>query len=369
MKSVYIITGGILVMMAVVLLAPQKKTSTIVEEKTSSQLDEIDAIILKEYRDDLTPEEKELARQDVAEELARDKAEMRKYGRLLTADERSEQWWREQDEAEERAAYAQLYEERKDWIDNFPFQPRYHPDIVYDPENIAHSDEKLYAYQKELERKSDEAMERYDAEVDNLWARTDLTREEKEKADDELFRAVKQADEAIQNPDPEIMAERRVIMRHKRLAGFYEQNYRYLPEFEQAYRIFEEEGAGDNPLRIANTMIPLESYFMVSGQANQHGFDELHPVQTRWDPNTRQTHRITWGEQLERHFRCIVGNMMSQRNLIPGEENITREQAERIRDRLVAEILPDGFTGNTFLVGMMNPKDEDMVPGQSLLAE
>ena len=61
--------------------------------------------------------------------------------------------------------------------------------------------------------------------------------------------------------------------------------------------------------------------------------------------------------------------MMSQSNLIPGEENISREQAERIRDRLVAEILPDGFTGNTFLVGMADPKDEDMVPGQSLLAE
>ena len=49
MKSVYIIAGGILVMMGVVLLAPQNKTSTIAEEKTSSQLDELDAYILKEY--------------------------------------------------------------------------------------------------------------------------------------------------------------------------------------------------------------------------------------------------------------------------------------------------------------------------------
>ena len=175
--------------------------------------------------------------------------------------------------------------------------------------------------------------------------------------------------EAAREPDPEIMAERRIIMWHKRLAGFYKQQYRYRPEFEQAYRIFEEEGAGDNPLRIANTMIPLESYFVISRQASQHGLDELHPFQTRRDPKTKQTQRITWGEQRERHFRCIVGNMMSQSNLIPGEENISKEQAERIRDRLVAEILPDGFTGNTFLVGLMDPKDEDMIPGQSLLAE
>ena len=112
MKSSYIIAGGILVMVAVVFLAPQKQNNP--EEKASIPLDEIDAIILKEYGDDLTPEEKE---------LARDKAEMRKYGRLLTDHERSTQWWEEQGEAAERAAYAKLYEERKDWIDNFPFQP------------------------------------------------------------------------------------------------------------------------------------------------------------------------------------------------------------------------------------------------------
>ena len=85
-------------------------------------------------------------------------------------------------------------------------------------------------------------------------------------------------------------------MRHKQLAGFYEQNYRYLPEFEQAYRIFEEEGAGDNPIRIADTMVALESYFVTKRQANQHGLDELHPVQTRWEvpqaqsPNPQKTY-------------------------------------------------------------------------------
>ena len=398
MKSVYIITGGILAVIAVVFLAPQKQNNT--DEKTSGQLDEIDAIVLEQFGDDLTPEEKEWARQGIAEEIARDKAEMRKYGRLLTPDERSEQWWREQDEAEERAAYAQLYEERKEWIDNFPFQPRYHQDIVYDPENIAHSDEKFHAYQKELEKDADEAMDRWLVESDEIMARDDLSLEEKHALEDKLYR--EEVEEA-EKPDPEIMAERRLIMRHKRLAGFYEQNYRYLPEFEQAYRIFEEEGIADNPLRIANTMLALEGYFVTQRQANQHGHDELHPFQTRWKApqaqssnpqkhmflgpqknmfiGTRQEYaeairsrkpqkrRITWGEELETAYSCVAGNMMSQRNLLLGEENISREQAYRIRDRLIAEISPDGFTGNTFWVGMADPKDEDMVPGQSLLAE
>ena len=390
MKSVYIIAGGILVMVAVVVfLAPQKQNKT--EEKASASLDEIDAIILKEYGADLTPENKEIVRQEIADRLARDKAEMRKYGRVLTPNERSEQWWREQDEAEERAAYAKLYEERKDWIDNFPFRPGYHPDILYDPENIAHSDAKFRAYERELVEKSDEAVDRYETESEKVWARTDLTREEKEKASSHLRLDVEEA----RNPDPEIMAERRLIMRHKRLAGFYKQHYRYFPEFEQAYRIFEEEGIADNPIRLAHTMVGLENYFATRRQANQHGLDELHPFQTRWeDPQaqssnpqkntfigTRQEYaefrrsrrpqrrRITWGELMEEDFHIVRNCVRSEWVAEPGEERPSMELAERIRDRLIAEVPPDGITGNKFLFGMADPKDEDMVPEQSLLVE
>ena len=369
MKSLYIIAGGILVIIAVVFLAQKKQTKT--EEKVSGQIDEIDAHILKEFGPNLSPEEIETIRQEITEHLlALEKTEMRKYGRVLTPDERSEQWWKEQDEAEAKAAYAQLYAERKEWIDNFPFRPGYHPTILYDPENnVAHSTEKFHAYQKELQRNADEAMERYDAEVDKLWARTDLTREEKEKSDDELFRTVELADQKYHEGDPEIMAERRIIMRHKKLAGFYEQHYRYSPEFEQAYRIFEEEGAGDNPVQIADTMVALESYFVNRRQANQHGLDELHPASEIWDDKIQDWKQPTWREKMENSYECIAGNMDYRPYLLPGEKPLTEEQINRIRDRLVAEIPPDGFTGNTFLFGLADPKDEDMVPGQSLLVE
>ena len=149
MKSFYIITGDILVMVDVVFLAPKKQNNP--DEKASSQLDEIDAYILKEYGpvlENLSLEEKVLVRQEVADHLALEKAEMRKYGRILTPDERSTQWWQEQDAAAKRAAYAALYAEQKDWIDNFPFSPGYHPDILYDPGNVAHSDAKFRAYRK-----------------------------------------------------------------------------------------------------------------------------------------------------------------------------------------------------------------------------
>ena len=179
MRSVYIITGGILVMMAVVLLAPQKQNKT--EEKEAGQIDETEAIIREEYGDDLSPEDKEIVYETIAEELALEKAEIKKYGRLLTDEERFQLEWQAEEKARQEAEFAEFYDERKDWIDNFPFRPGYHPDILYDPENIAHSDAKFHAYQKELERKGGELWHERGEKSRAIWARTDLTIEEKPK--------------------------------------------------------------------------------------------------------------------------------------------------------------------------------------------
>ena len=123
--------------------------------------------------------------------------------------------------ARQEGEFAELYAVQKDWIDNFPFQPRYLP-IVYDPENnIAHSDEKFHAYEKELERKSGELWHSIPDREAEIWARTDLTTEEKHAEDDKLFRAVELADQKYNNGDPEIEEQWRIIMRHKRLDGFY----------------------------------------------------------------------------------------------------------------------------------------------------
>ena len=217
MKSSYIIAGGILVMVAVVFLAPKKQNN--MEDKASIPLDEIDAYILKEYGpvlENLSTEEKKIACQEIEEELARDKAEMRQYGRLLTNEERAEQWWEEQDEAAERAAYAKLYAERKEWIDNFPFRPGYHPDIVYDPENnIAHSPEKMQAYKKELEKKVKEARSRYDAKDEECWEHNnnpDLRYKLREER-----RLLWIAMEEARKIDPKIEEQRRILKRHKKV--------------------------------------------------------------------------------------------------------------------------------------------------------
>ena len=95
-----------------------------------------------------------------------------------------------------------------------------------------------------MKKKANELWHGMEAKSREIWARDDLSSDEKYRECYKLYLEVEEAEK----PDSEIEEQRRIIMRHKQLADFYEQNYRYLPEFEQVYRIFEEDGAGDNPL-------------------------------------------------------------------------------------------------------------------------
>ena len=71
----------------------------------------------------------------------------------------------------------------------------------------------------------------------------------------------------------------------------------------------------------------------------------------------------------EREFHIVRHCVRSEWVAAPGKERPNVELAERIRDRLIAAIPPDEFTDHTFMVGMADPKDENLVPSQSLLAE
>ena len=51
-----------------------------------------------------------------------------------------------------------------------------------------------------------------------IWARDDLSLEEKHKEEDNIRQEVKNA----RKPDPEIKEQQRILKRHKRLADFYE---------------------------------------------------------------------------------------------------------------------------------------------------
>lgn len=91
--------------------------------------------------------------------------------------------------------------------------------------------------------------------------------------------------------------------------------------------------------------------------------------QNRRPDRRPQRQRITWEELVEENFRIVRNCVRSEWVAAPGEERPSVELAERIRDRLIAEIPPDGFTGNKFPFGLVDPKDHEIVSGQSLLVE
>lgn len=91
--------------------------------------------------------------------------------------------------------------------------------------------------------------------------------------------------------------------------------------------------------------------------------------QNRRPDRRLQRQRTTWEELVEEDFRIVRNYVRSEWVAVPGEERPSVELAERIRDRLIAEIPPDGFTGNKFLFGLVDPKDHEIVSGQSLLVE
>ena len=112
-------------------------------------------------------------------------------------------------------------------------------------------------------------------------------------------------------------------------AGFYKQRYRYLPEFEQAYRIFEEEGAGDNPVQIADTMASLEMH----KEASKHDLEELHQYFEGPMEGKKGNHPYTNQQFLDRSFHWIVNTITYEYNFLPGETLTSRADSQTLSGR------------------------------------
>ena len=94
-------------------------------------------------------------------------------------------------------------------------------------------------------------------------------------------------------------------------------NWRYSPEFKQAYRIFEEEGLGDNPLIIANVFNTLEDYKEASLQDpnEPHWYFKV-PIEGK-----RGNHPYTNKQFLERSFHWLMNTITWEDNL-KADENL-----------------------------------------------
>ncbi len=148
---------------------------------------------------------------------------------------------------------------------------------------------------------------------------------EKRLEEDRLFAEMEKAVEEAGKPDSEIMEQWRILINPNLPQGFYNIQYPYLPEFGQAYRIFEEEGARENPIQIANTIVALESYKV----ASKHDPNQPHRHFKGSIEGKRGNHLYTNKQFLERIFHWLVNTITFEGNLMPGKTLLSPEQANR----------------------------------------
>ena len=275
----------------------------------------------------------------------------RKEAERLAKEKAEKEWWAS----------------RKEWVERFPFEPTYHPEItldtaVYDPNNPKPQEERDKAYWKMRDR--------------------------------------------VQN--------------HSFLRRFYESRLRYTEEFEQLYDIVQEEAGekADNPIVLGWTFTTLRKYHQANAQDSEAIYRKNAHVALPRQPPPRQTSMlasltpqqlaaykalpekerrtmtaelrasrseeyveqlrayrntpkyqvkdITWGEQAEKMKMGIIGALWNGEQ--PDQPWIHEEQAKVIRARLINEIPAEGFLKmGEGEFGYVHKYERELQPGDQLL--
>ena len=274
---------------------PEPVEEVVEEEETSPSTEEPSAEQRRQAREQADIE----ARQQAAEEEAY-WAEIRRkaaeYERKLAAKAAAE--------AAKEKAEQEYWEDRKEWVENFPFEPTYHPELTYVPPQ------------------------------GEKWNVRD---EDEEKM---MF----------------------AVARHGFIRRFYENPLRYTRGFEMVVKIMEEYGYGNNPERISNVYNAVSGYYEKVAKATE---DPDGRVPNNMAFNERGY--STWREKADRGYNVIVGNMRDHNRLLPGEELMPREIAVEIRERILTEIPEEEFTQYQGWFAYKHDYEKDLKPGDPLL--
>ncbi len=190
--------------------------------------------------------------------------------------------------AKEQADQA-WWEDRKEWIENFPFEPTIHPTMTF--------------------QESKQGKDRH-----GYW-----------KWD-------------VRDPEEERMMFE--LGRHSFVKNFYENPARYDRAFEKLYAILDEYGYGENVERLGNTYSVVADFHKNSAKAAEAPKGRA--------PGIAHNERgyFTWQEEADGMYDAIKGNMEDEKRLLPGEEPMPAEIAKAIRERILTEIPPEDFTGS-----------------------
>ena len=205
--------------------------------------------------------------------------------------------------AAKEKAEREYWEDRKEWVENFPFEPTYHPELTYVPP------------QGEKWNVRDEAEEKM------------------------MF----------------------AVARHGFIRRFYENPLRYTRGFEMLVKIMEEYGYGNNPERIGNVYTAIKAYYERSIKAAEDPEGRASGI------TFNERGYSTWQEKANRAHEAIAGNMLAKKRLLPGEELMHMETAFEIRDRILVEIPEEEFTQYQGSFAYKHDYEKDLKPGDPLL--
>ena len=257
-----------------------------------------------------------------ANRAAKAKAEAEEWAKKIAhwneVDRKADEYQKEQ--AERAAAQAareqaerEWWEDRKEWIENFPFTPTYHPTMTFKPSKQGRNKSGYWKW--------------------DVW-------------------------------DPEEEKMMRAMDRHSFVKDFYENPLRHTKGFEMLYNILDEYGYGDNIERLGNVYSVVSDYYRESIKADQAPNNRVPGVTA----HNKQGY-ITWRESKDGAYSSIIGNMRDARRLLPSEELMSEEMAIEIRERLLNEIPKEEFTKQPGLGSFAYSAEykKEIEPGDPLL--
>ena len=250
---------------------------------------------------------------------------------------------RKSKEAEAKAE-KEWWESRQDWIERFPFEPTYHPEIAYDP--TAYDPSKLREWPEE---KKDDAYWKMQEMVNNHGFLRDFY--ESRLPYTEEFEQM----HAIITEEVGEKAENTVMMGWA-LNALKDYHQARAKDPDAIYRknaqVYQPQPPPQPPPSILDGLTPqqLAAYKALPGRERRSMTAELREeraqemrkrIEAFHASHRYQTVDITWGEEAERRKDSIIGSLL--RDVQPDQSWLSREQAMRIQERLLNEIPAEGF--------------------------
>ena len=267
--------------------------------------------------------------------------------------------WIQAEEDAERAALEELdkarkewWESRKGWVENFPFEPTFHPEIRYDP--YAYGDDQMRRLVKNhgFLRHFYASYLPYTEEFEQMY---NIIKEEFGETDNTIalgwtFNTLKKYHQAAQR-DPE-----EIYMENVRV-----ENERSLPEPV----IISADDLGEE-----FQDLPVEEQNMLVRELAKDYMKEHMEAYQAFGMPSYEVRDITWGEETENLKECILGALISN-DANPDQPWMSEEQARAIQERLVNEIPAAGFLemGEKERLCYVSTYESELKPGDPMLVK